>query len=186
MRIAQVAPLYESVPPKLYGGTERVVAYLTDQLMEMGHEVTLFASQDSMTTARLRPMCERALRLDPSCVDPLAEHVCMGERVLEESGQFDIVHAHIDYLGFPFWRRMRTPHVTTLHGRLDIPILQKVYREFSDAPLVSISHSQRQPIAWANWKANVPHGGETHRSCHSNRRARWPSRRHVYSAGTAR
>jgi glycosyltransferase involved in cell wall biosynthesis len=158
MRIAQVAPLYESVPPKLYGGTERVVAYLTEALVAMGHEVTLFASGDSVTSAHLRPMCDRALRLDPACVDSLADHVSMAERVLQESEGFDVVHAHIDYLGYPFWRRMRTPRVTTLHGRLDIPNLRSIYREFSDEPIISISQSQRQPLPQANWKANVLHG----------------------------
>jgi glycosyltransferase involved in cell wall biosynthesis len=158
MRIAQVAPLYESVPPKLYGGTERVVSYLTEQLVDMGHEVTLFASGDSITRAHLRPMCDRALRLDSESTDSLADHVRLAERVVHESAQFDVVHSHIDYLGFSFWRRMRTPHVTTLHGRLDIPTLQKLYREFIDEPVTAISQAQRLPLSWVNWQATVHHG----------------------------
>src|ERR1041385_369751 len=112
MKIAQVAPLHESVPPKLYGGTERVVSYLTEALVEMGYDVTLFASGDSITKANLHPGCEGALRLDKSSFDPVADHVYMAERVFQESDEFDIVHSHIDYIGFPLWRRMRTPRLT--------------------------------------------------------------------------
>jgi glycosyltransferase involved in cell wall biosynthesis len=158
MRIAQVAPLYESVPPKLYGGTERVVSYLTEELVRLGHDVTLYASGDSVTGARLRPMAPQALRLDPTSIDPFANHIYLAERVFQESDRFDIVHAHIDYIGFPLWRRMRTAHVTTLHGRLDIPNLTGVFREFCEEPVVSISDSQRGPLPGANWQATVHHG----------------------------
>ncbi|HTL55949.1 MAG TPA: glycosyltransferase family 4 protein [Candidatus Limnocylindrales bacterium] len=158
MRIAQVAPLYESVPPKLYGGTERVVSYLTEALVQMGHEVTLYASGDSRTSATLCPVCDRALRLGQNCVEPHAEHLCLAERVLHESLQFDIVHSHIDYLAFPLLRRITTAHLTTLHGRLDIPNLRNLFREFSDEPLVSISNYQRRPFPWACWQATVYHG----------------------------
>jgi glycosyltransferase involved in cell wall biosynthesis len=158
MKIAQVAPLYESVPPKLYGGTERVVCYLTEALVELGHEVTLYASGDSVTTATLRPGCERALRLDNRSVDPCADHVYLAERVSRDSAEFDLVHSHIDYLAFPVLRRMRTPHVTTLHGRLDIPNLRNLYREFDDEPLISISDDQRLPLSFANWQGTVYHG----------------------------
>lgn len=158
LKIAQVAPLYESVPPKLYGGTERVVSYLTEALVEMGHEVTLYASGDSLTTAKLRPLCARALRLDQQSVDPNADHVLLMETIFQEAGAFDIVHSHIDYGAFPLLRRMETPHLTTLHGRLDIPNLQNLYREFSDEPLVSISDQQRAPLSWADWQATVYHG----------------------------
>lgn len=158
MRIAQVAPLYESVPPKYYGGTERVVSYLTETLVHQGHEVTLYASGDSETKARLRPMCHRALRLDKHSVDPVADHVFLAERVYQDSSEFDIIHSHVDYLPFPIFRRMKTPHVTTLHGRLDIPNLYNLYREFSDIPLVSISNYQRLPLNWANWVGTVYHG----------------------------
>lgn len=158
MRIAQVAPLYESVPPKLYGGTERVVSYLTEALVDLGHDVTLYASGDSETNARLRAMCDRSLRLDPLNVDSLADHVYMAETLFRESSEFDIIHSHIDYIGYPLWRRMQTPHVTTLHGRLDIPNLLNLYREFNDIPVVSISRHQRRPLMGANWVATIAHG----------------------------
>ncbi len=158
MRIAQVSPLFESVPPKYYGGTERVISYLTEELVRMGHEVTLYASGDSVTSAHLRPMCHRALRLDKHSIDPVADHVYMAERVLQESDRYDIVHSHIDYVPYPLYRRMGTPHVTTLHGRLDIPNLTNLYREFDDIPVVSISNYQRLPLSWANWQATVYHG----------------------------
>ena len=158
MRIAQVAPLYESVPPKLYGGTERVVSYLTEELVRQGHEVTLFASGDSVTAARLAPQCPRALRLDSSCVDHLAHHVLMLERVIDQASRFDIIHFHVDYLHFPWSRRQRTAHLTTLHGRLDIPDLVPLYRDFKEMPVVSISDAQRQPLPWLNWQATVYHG----------------------------
>lgn len=159
MKIAQVAPLYESVPPKLYGGTERVVSYLTEELVRKGHQVVLFASGDSTTTAELRPVCDRALRLEGrKIVDPLAHHVRMLELVMREAEEFDVLHFHCDYLHFPLSRRLSTPSVTTLHGRLDIPDLRPLYREFSDVPLVSISNSQRAPLHWANWIGTVYHG----------------------------
>ena len=158
LKIAQIAPLYESVPPKFYGGTERVVSYLTEALVGLGHEVTLYASADSVTTAKLRPVCRRALRLDKQSIDPGADHVLLAEKFFQESGEFDIVHSHMDYGAFPLLRRMETPHLTTLHGRLDAPNLQNLFREFVDEPLVSISNRQRGPLAWANWRATVYHG----------------------------
>jgi len=159
MRIAQVAPLYESVPPKLYGGTERVVSYLTDECVRQGHDVTLFASGDSVTQARLEPMCERSLRLEGEKIGaPLAHHLRMLEMVAQEAGNFDIVHFHIDYLHFPVTRRQRTASVTTLHGRLDIPDLYPLFREFADMPLVSISDAQREPMPWASWIQTIYHG----------------------------
>jgi glycosyltransferase involved in cell wall biosynthesis len=158
MRIAQVSPLYESVPPKLYGGTERVVSYLTEELVRIGHEVTLFASGDSVTGAKLVPGCPRALRLDKRCVDPLAPHYVMMEEVFRQAESFDIIHFHIDYLHFPLSRRLRVPNVTTLHGRLDIADLQQLYREYCSMPLVSISDAQRRPLDWCNWVGTVYHG----------------------------
>ncbi len=158
MRIAQVAPLYESVPPKLYGGTERVVSWLTEELVAQGHEVTLFASGDSLTTARLIPVCPQALRLNSHCVDQLAHHIYLLERVLREKDEFDLIHFHVDYLHFPLSRSHALPQVSTLHGRLDIPDLIPLYREFSEMPLISISDSQRGPLSWANWQGTVHHG----------------------------
>jgi glycosyltransferase involved in cell wall biosynthesis len=158
MRIAQVAPLFESVPPKYYGGTERVVSYLTEQLVSEGHEVTLFASGDSVTEARLTAVTRRSLRLDKNCVDQLAHHVLLLERVVQQADEFDVVHFHVDYLHFPLSRRFRTPHVTTLHGRLDLPDLVPLYREFRDTPVVSISNAQREPLSRANWQGTVYHG----------------------------
>ncbi len=146
------------MPPQLYGGTERVVSYLTEALVALGHDVTLYASADSVTSATLRPACGQALRLDKSSVDPCADHVCLAERVFQEAGEFDVIHSHIDYLAFPLLRRMQTPHVTTLHGRLDIPNLRQLYREFSDEPLISISDYQRRPLSWAGWQRTVYHG----------------------------
>lgn len=158
LRIAIVAPLFESVPPKLYGGTERVVSYLTEELVRQGHEVTLFASGDSRTRARLRPMSRCGLRLDPDCQDPLVRHMIMVDAVAAAAREFDVIHFNIDYLHFPVSRRLRLPAVSTLHGRLDIPDLVPLYRHFRDLPLVSISRSQREPLAWANWIATVHHG----------------------------
>ena len=158
MRIAQVAPLYESVPPKLYGGTERVVSWLTDELVRLGHDVTLFASGDSLTTAHLVPACKKALRLDSSCVDQLAHHVLMLDQVFSEKENFDLIHFHVDYLHFPFSRQQQTAHVTTLHGRLDLPDLVPLYRHFRDIPVISISDAQRKPLPWANWQGTVHHG----------------------------
>jgi glycosyltransferase involved in cell wall biosynthesis len=159
MRIAQVAPLYESVPPKLYGGTERVVSYLTEELVRQGHDVTLFASADSKTAAKLHPVCNRALRLEGSkIIDPIAHHVRMIEMVARETRNFDVAHFHVDYLHFPVTRRQDIAAVTTLHGRLDIPDVIPVYQEFGDMNLVSISNAQRAPLPWANWIATVHHG----------------------------
>lgn len=158
LRIAQVAPLYESVPPRLYGGTERIVAYLTDELVRQGHEVTLFASGDSRTSARLVAPCARALRLDPDRRDALAQHLMMIEEVLRRAEEFDFIHFHVDYLHFPASSRQRVPHVTTLHGRLDLPDLVPLYQTFPEMPVVSISNAQREPLAWLNWRGTVYHG----------------------------
>ena len=158
MRIAQVAPLFERVPPKYYGGSERVVSYLTEELVRQGHDVTLFASGDSITAARLVAPCRNALRLDPRCVDPLAYQILQLELVFRELDQFDVVHFHTDYIHFPLSRRSLIRHVTTLHGRLDLPDLTPLYREFNDMPLISISNAQRKPLSWANWRATVYHG----------------------------
>jgi len=158
MRIAQVAPLFESVPPKYYGGTERVVSYLTEELVHQGHEVTLFASGDSVTKAHLVAACRRSLRLDKHCVDQLAHQILMLEHVFQRATEFDIVHFHVDYLHFPLSRRQPITDVTTLHGRLDIPDLVPLYREFQDMPVISISNAQRAPLPWANWQATVYHG----------------------------
>ena len=158
LRVAQVAPLYESVPPKHYGGTERIVSYLTEELVAQGHDVTLFASGDSETSARLVAPCPRSLRLDRNCIDQLAHHVVLLERVMQQSDEFDIIHFHVDYLHFPLSRRASYKHVTTMHGRLDIPDLVPLYREFPEVPLVSISDAQREPLPWVNWQATVYHG----------------------------
>ena len=158
MRIAQVAPLYESVPPKYYGGTERVVSYLTEELVRQGHDVTLFASGDSETKAHLVAACRRSLRMDKHCVDRLAHHMLMLENVVQRAAEFDIVHFHTDYLHFPLSRREQITHVTTLHGRLDLPDLVPVYQEFREMPVISISNVQREPLPWANWQATVYHG----------------------------
>jgi glycosyltransferase involved in cell wall biosynthesis len=158
LRIAQVAPLYEAVPPKLYGGTERVVSYLTEELVAQGHAVTLFASGDSVTSARLVPGSKQALRLDRSCMDPLAHHILMLERVRQHAAEFDVIHFHVDYLHFPMSRRAGVPQVTTLHGRLDLPDLAAVYREFQDMPVVSISDAQQALLPEASWLKTVYHG----------------------------
>src|SRR4051812_41874306 len=158
MRIAQVAPLYEAVPPKLYGGTERVVSYLTEELVRLGHDVTLFASGDSVTNARLVGCCKEALRLDEKCVDQLAHHIVMLEKVFASAAEFDVIHFHIDYMHFPLSRRRAGAHVTTLHGRIDIPDLVPLYREFREMPVISISDSQRKPLPWLNWQGTVRHG----------------------------
>lgn len=158
MRIAQVAPLYESVPPKLYGGTERVVSWLTEELVRLGHDVTLFASGDSVTEARLVPVCAEALRLSPTCIDQVAHHILMVEQVFAEKDNFDLIHFHVDYLHFPLSRRETAPHISTLHGRLDIPDLVPLYREFREVPVISISDAQRAPLPWVNWQGTVYHG----------------------------
>jgi glycosyltransferase involved in cell wall biosynthesis len=158
MKIAQVAPLFESVPPQCYGGTERVVSFLTEELVRQGHDVTLFASGDSQTEAKLIAGCPRALRLDERCVDSLAHQLVLLERVFREAHRFDVIHFHCDYLHYPWSRRHRCCHVTTLHGRLNIPDLVPLYREYAGEPVVSISDAQRQPLAWANWQGTVYHG----------------------------
>ncbi len=158
MRIAQIAPLYEAVPPKLYGGTERVVSYLTDELVASGHDVTLFASGDSVTTARLESVWPRALRLDPSVRDPLVPIMLQLEHVYRHAEDFDILHFHMDYLPNSLFGRQRVPFVTTLHGRLDLPELQPMFDAFPDVPLVSISESQRRPRPKAKWIDTVLHG----------------------------
>jgi glycosyltransferase involved in cell wall biosynthesis len=158
MKIAQVSPLMEAVPPKLYGGTERIVSYLTDELAALGHDVTLFASADSITKAKLAPCWPRALRLDETMRDHLAPHILMLETIARRADEFDIVHLHCDYLGFPVLRRSGVPFLATLHGRLDLPELQKLYEAFGDVPVVSISDSQREPLPQANYVATVYHG----------------------------
>lgn len=158
MRIAQVAPLFEAVPPKGYGGTERVVSWLTEALVESGHQVTLFASSDSTTNARLMPASTRALRLEQKSCDHLAYHYVQLQQVIKHANEFDIVHGHLDYLSFPSFGGQQLPAVHTLHGRLDLPYLTPIFEAFNDVPLVSISHSQRKPLPLANWQATVHHG----------------------------
>ncbi|HEY7371152.1 MAG TPA: glycosyltransferase family 4 protein [Polyangia bacterium] len=158
MRIAQVCPLSESVPPLTYGGTERVVAFLTEELVAAGHHVTLFASGDSVTRAELVACVPRALRLDSDCVDPLAPHLLMIEEVARRAADFDLVHFHFGYLHFPLMRRLGIPRITTVHGRLDLPDLQTVYRVFPDEPLVSISQAQQAPLPSVGWQGTVHHG----------------------------
>jgi glycosyltransferase involved in cell wall biosynthesis len=162
MKIAQVAPLTEAVPPKFYGGTERVVAYLTDALVELGHDVTLFASGDSMTKAKLDAIWPRALRLDPTVKDYYAPVFMELETVARRAHEFDVIHAHLDYFGFPLLRRLGVPSVTTLHGRLDMPELPALYGLYGDIPVVSISDSQRVPLPQANYVATVLHGLPKH------------------------
>jgi len=157
MKIAQIAHLSESVPPRQYGGTERVLSYLTEELVELGHEVTLFASGDSVTSARLVPVCPHAVR----GAEHIVRHVGLVnllEGVFKSATEFDLIHSHVDFLAFPLIRRCPVPVLSTLHGRLDLPELQRVYREFSELPLVSVSASQRAPCPWANWHANIYHG----------------------------
>lgn len=158
LRIAVVAPLYESVPPRLYGGTERVVSYLTEELVRQGHDVTLFAAGDSVTRARLVPICGCGLRLDGGCLDSLAPHMVLLDMVAAAAAEFEVIHFNIDYLHFPLTRRLHLKAVNTVHGRLDIPDLVPLYRRFDDLPLVSISNAQRRPLPWAHWIATVHHG----------------------------
>ncbi len=158
MRIAQIAPLTEAIPPKLYGGTERVVSWLTEELVEMGHDVTLFASGDSVTKARLEPMWPRALRLDGSVRDPMAPHMSMLETVMQRADEFDILHFHLDYYPWSMFARQPTPSITTLHGRLDLREHQLVFDTFPSAPVISISHAQRKPVPQAHWVRNIYHG----------------------------
>lgn len=162
MKIAQVAPLHEPVPPPKYGGTERVVGLLSEALLEAGHDVTVYASGDSMVRGTLRAGCDRALRDNPHCVDPVGLHYLMLEQVLHEAPAYDIIHFHTDFLHFPFVRRLNRPHLTTLHGRLDLPHLKSIYCEYADVPAVSISRSQKTYLPEANWVATVYHGIDKH------------------------
>ncbi len=158
MRIAQIAPLHEAVPPKLYGGTERVVSFLTEELVTQGHDVTLFASGDSVTTAKLESVWPRALRLDPAIRDPIAPHMLMMEAVRRQASEFDVLHFHMDYWPFSLFGRQRTPFVTTMHGRLDLAELPPVFDMFPNVPIVSISDAQRRPLPQANYVSTVLHG----------------------------
>jgi glycosyltransferase involved in cell wall biosynthesis len=158
MLIAQVAPLTEAIPPKLYGGTERVVYWLIEELVALGHDVTLFASGDSHTSAKLEAFWPRALRLDGSIRDPNALHMAMLEQVRRKADEFDFLHFHLDYYPFSLFARQPTPFLTTLHGRLDLPEHQPVFDTFSSAPVVSISNSQRRPLPQARWIKTIYHG----------------------------
>jgi glycosyltransferase involved in cell wall biosynthesis len=158
MRIAQVAPLTEAVPPKLYGGTERVVCWLTEELVALGHDVTLFASGDSQTTAKLEAAWPRSLRLDGAIRDANALHMMMLEQVRRQAHDFDVLHFHLDYYPFSLFSRQSTPFVTTLHGRLDLPEHQPVFKVFSSVPVVSISNAQRRPLPHAGWVRTIHHG----------------------------
>ncbi|WEX75489.1 glycosyltransferase family 4 protein [Sinorhizobium numidicum] len=158
MKIAQIAPLAERVPPKLYGGTERIVSYLTEELVRQGHDVTLFASGDSLTKAKLVPCSEVALRLNAAVSDPIPHLAAMIEEVRRHAQEFDVLHFHIEFLHFPLIRDFADRTVTTLHGRLDLPDLQPFYRAFPEIPVVSISNDQRQPMPPVNWRGTVYHG----------------------------
>jgi glycosyltransferase involved in cell wall biosynthesis len=158
MKIAQIAPLMESCPPRLYGGTERIVSFLTEQLVRQGHDVTLFASGDSRTSARLESCCEIALRLDPRIKDATPHHVLMLDKVRRMADEFDVLHFHVDVLHYPFIRDFVDRTVTTLHGRLDLEELRPLYSAFPDAPRVSISNDQRKPMPAVNWAGTVYHG----------------------------
>jgi glycosyltransferase involved in cell wall biosynthesis len=158
MNIAQVSPLWESVPPRCYGGTERIVSYITEELVRLGHDVTLFASGDSRTAARLEPICPQALRLNTGICNVSAPLTLLQERAFRLQNDFDIIHSHLDFVGFPLARRCSVPVVTTLHGRLDLAEYVPLFREFAERPLVSISDAQRRPLPWANWEATVYHG----------------------------
>jgi glycosyltransferase involved in cell wall biosynthesis len=158
MRIAQLAPLAESVPPKLYGGTERVVAWLVDELVSLGHEVTLFASGDSRTTGKLHPVWPRALRLGRKRADPGAVCSLLLEAIAKRAAEFDVVHSHVDWLPLPLLSRLGVPFLTTMHGRLDLPGLPDVVREFPKAGFVSISENQRRQLPDATWIGTIQHG----------------------------
>jgi glycosyltransferase involved in cell wall biosynthesis len=158
LRIAQVAPLAESVPPQMYGGTERIVSYLTEELVRQGHQVTLYASGDSVTAAELVELTPRALRLDPDVIDPLAHAVRLIERVMADADRYDVIHFHMDHLQLGAMRRLATPSVATMHGRMDLPDLAALYGEFEDVALVSISDAQRSPLPDLNWQATIYHG----------------------------
>jgi glycosyltransferase involved in cell wall biosynthesis len=158
MRIAQIAPLAESVPPKLYGGTERVIAWLTEELIDLGHEVTLFASGDSVTRATLVPVWPRSLRLGRPRTDPLIPQTALLEAVAQRAEEFDVIHLHQDWVHLPLISRIGTPFLTTLHGRLDLPGLSTIAAHFPNAPFVSISDNQRSPLRNANWLSTIYHG----------------------------
>ena len=158
LRIAQVAPLVETVPPESYGGTERIVSYLTEELVGLGHDITLFASGGSATKAKLVPVSEQSLRSDPSVKDPLTRTIVELEEVLKRTRDFDLIHFHDGYVHFPLSRRLQIPSVTTMHGRMDLPDLVPIFQEFSEVPLISISNQQRSPLPFANWVATVLHG----------------------------
>ncbi len=158
MKIAQVAPLFESVPPRGYGGTERVVAHLTNALVQAGHDVTLYASGDSCTLGKLVPICKEALRLDPTRPDWHVWHAIMLDKLLADAAAYDVIHFHVDILHMPLARMCPRPYLTTLHGRLDLPDLAPFYQHFRDHPVVSISDAQRQPLPHANWCATIHHG----------------------------
>lgn len=158
MRIAQVAPLWESVPPVLYGGTERIVSFITEELVRRGHDVTLFASGDSTTKARLVSICPEALRLSKVVTNYDAPLITLLELAFNSVGEFDLIHSHLEFLPFPLIKRSRVPILTTLHARLDLPELIPVFGKFTDLPLVSVSHAQRDPIPWANWQKTIHHG----------------------------
>jgi len=163
MRIAQIAPLAEPVPPEMYGGTERVVSLLTEELVRRGHDVTLYASGDSQTSARLVPVIPKALRLSEEDVDPYVSLMLELGMAFDEADQFDVIHSHVDYFALPFARHVRTPMVTTLHGRLDLPGLPTIYERYGEAPVVSISDNQREPLTCANWAATVYNGTDLSR-----------------------
>ena len=158
MRIAQIAPLTEAIPPELYGGTERVVSWLTEELVALGHDVTLFASGNSRTSAKLEAMWPRALRLDDTVRDPMALHIAMLERVRRLASRFDVLHFHLDYLPFSVFSRQATPFITTMHGRLDLPEHQTVFNAFGSIPVISISDMQRKPVPQARWLKTIYHG----------------------------
>src|ERR1700761_1150435 len=162
MKIAQIAPLAESCPPKLYGGTERIVSYLTEELVNLGHEVTLFASGDSITSSQLVPCSRKALRLDPTVRDPIPYHTMMLGEVSRRLDEFDVLHFHIDHLHYPLMRPFADRMLTTLHGRLDLPDLAPFYAAFPELPLVSISDSQRRPMPPVNWLSTIYHGLPRH------------------------
>src|SRR5437868_5956687 len=158
MRIAQVAPLIESVPPKHYGGTERIVSYLIEELVRCGHNVTLFGSGDSVTGAQLIAPIRRSLRKNERCKDPVDRELILIDHVVEHASEFDVIHFHTGYPHFAICRYLPVPHVTTLHGRLDLPDFVAVHERFGDVPLISISNAQRAPINSANWQATIYHG----------------------------
>jgi glycosyltransferase involved in cell wall biosynthesis len=158
MKVAQVAPLIESVPPRLYGGTERIVSYLTEELVRLGHDVTLFASGDSISSAALAPCCTRALRLDPTMPDVIPHSMLMIDNVRERAEEFDVLHFHIDLFHFPLFRSLASRTLTTLHGRQDLGDLGTFYSRFSEMPLVSISDDQRKPLPNAKFMTTIQHG----------------------------